>query len=145
MKDNQKPPLTQDELQERMEKLQKQQMICIRVQIVLTVMSILFFWLAVIILFVHAAIAILAGWFLSVKASALVSKKYPYVPFPVSHIGEGSSRDRLFIAEAKRNGDLLAAKIIEFRYRSFALFFGGTIGNIIMWALPVLLKKLHLI
>ncbi len=132
---------SENALRGQMEKLQKQQKICITAQIVLAVLSIVLFWLAVILLFVHAAIAIFFGWILSARASALAAKEYPYVPYPVSSIGGGSSRDKLFIAEAKRNGDSLTAKIIAFRYRSFALFFGGTLGNIIMWILLVLVGK----
>lgn len=84
-------------------------------------------------LFVHVGILIFYSNALSLKATRLARKKYPYVPIGPS--GKGFSWDPYIMDEANRLNDCLTIKILQFNIWTVCCFGIAMIGYVLIWLL----------
>ena len=123
-----------NELQERMERLYRQQQKCFKFQILLGVLASMFSQnengYGVILLFGLAAMVIICGVIFSNKATSLALKKYPYVlTWPP---GKGYSYDSYIIHEARCSNDPLTVQILKYPFRAM-----GILGITMLGYVPI--------
>lgn len=130
--------MTENELQERMKHLYQKQRICLNIQKLLIVLSIVFFKGAFILLTAHVVFLIVYSNILCNRATSLARTKYPYVP--MGRVGKGIGWDPFIITEARRHNDNLTVKLLKFNYWTVYCFAAAMIGNVLMWLLAAALQ-----
>lgn len=120
-----------------MEVLARKQELCRRVHLLLIFLSVVCFWnvVGVTALFANVLVAALWGTRLSRKGEALARQAYPWledIPFLFGWGRGGSllglSAYERIRTEAKKTGDTLTVRLLEFRGQSFLRPFWGMAG-----------------
>lgn len=131
--------MDENELQEQTKSLLQKQQTCLKIQILLIALSIVFYKCAIVLLPAHFIIMVICGGRLSNKATSIARKKYPDVLLRTSYTGKGAGWDPYIMDEAERCNDNFTVKILKFNHWTVYFFFAAMLGNVFMWCLATAL------